>query len=76
MIAALENNFLLLFMRQSGGHGVLAPSVTAVMPNLSMVLSKDRVQALALAHCCHAKLIHGACKRHTVQVSLHSLFCK
>ena len=29
---------------------------------------------LVLAHCCHAKPIHGACKRHTVQVSLHSLF--
>jgi len=43
-------------MRQSGGHGVLASSVTAVMPNLSMVLSKDRVQALALAHCCQLNL--------------------
>ena len=31
-------------------------------------------QALALTRCCHAKSIHGACKRHTVQVSLHSLF--
>ena len=29
---------------------------------------------LALARCCHAKPIHGACKRHTVQVSLHCLF--
>ena len=29
---------------------------------------------LALARCCHAKPMHGACKRHTVQVSLHSLF--
>ena len=53
---------------------MLAPSVTAVMPNLSMVLSKDRVQALALTLCCHAKLIHDACKRHTVLVSLQSLF--
>ena len=29
---------------------------------------------LALACSCHAKPIHGDCKRHTVQVSLHSLF--
>ena len=32
------------------------------------------IEWLVLARCCHAKPIHGACKRHTVQVSLHSLF--
>ena len=38
-------------------------------------LSNDtEYRALALARCCHAKPIHGACKRHTVQVSLTSIF--
>ena len=36
-----KDNFVSLFMKKSGGDCMLSPLITAVMPNLSMVLSKD-----------------------------------